>query len=155
MTGMERDQPERYYRAYQRTAVVCLIAAVAVGAYFVAVGAGAVSGGARQTAALGLVVLVAVALLAVPVITLGGRRWHPRDPHARRVLRDEWTRRNRNRACRVGFGTVMWAQFPLALLLDRVASEPSLAVMAGLSMALGIGAFWATYLHVGRQPADE
>ena len=155
MTGIERNQPERYYRAYQRTAVVCLLSAVAVGGYFLAVGSGALSGGARQGAALGVVVLFAVALLAVPVVTLRGRRWHPGDPHAQRVLRDEWTRTNWNRACRVGFGTVMWAQFPLAFLLDRLASQPSLSMMAGLSMTLGVGAFCATYLYVGRQPADE
>ena len=155
MTGIERNQPERYYRAYQRTAVVCLLSAVAIGAYFLAVGSGAMSGGARRSAALTLVVLFAVAFLAVPVVTLRGRRWRPSDPHARRVLRDEWTRRNWNHACRVGFGTVMWAQLPLAFLLDRLASEPSLPVMAGLSMTLGTAAFWATYLYVGRQPADE
>lgn len=155
MTGIERNQPERYYRAYQRAAVVCLLLAVAVGGYFLAVGAGALSGGARASAALGLVVLFAVALLAVPVVTLRGHRWRRSDPHAQLVLRDEWTRRNWNRACRAGFGAVMWAQLPLAFLLERLAPEPSLSAMAGLSMTLGVGAFWATYLYVGRQPADE
>ena len=154
MTGIERNQPERYYRAYQRTAVVCLLLVVATGGYFLAVGSGALTG-ARQSVALSLVVLFAVAFLAVPVVTLGGRRWRRSDPHAQVVLRDEWTRRNWNRACRVGFGAVMWAQLPLAFLLDRLASEPSLLAMAGLSMTLGLGAFWATYLYVGRQPADE
>ena len=155
MTGIEQNQPERYYRAYQRTAVVCLLFVVAVGGYFLAVGSGALSGGARQSAALSLAVLFAVAFLAVPAVTLGGRRWRRSDPDAQLVLRDEWTRRNWNRACRVGFGTVMWAQLPLAFLLDRLASEPSLSVMAGLSMTLGFAAFWATYLYVGRQPAEE
>jgi hypothetical protein len=155
MPEIERNQPERYYRAYQRTAVLCLLFAVAVGGYFLAVGSGALSGSARQSGALSLVVLFAVAFVAVPVVTLRGHRWRPSDPHAQRVLRDEWTRRNWNRACRVGFGAVMWAQLPLAFLLDRLASEPSLSVMAGLSMTLGLGAFWATYLYVGRQPADE
>ncbi len=155
MTENEQDRPERYYRAYQRTAGVCLLAAVVVGAFFLMVGSGALSGGAERTAALSLVVLVAVAFLAVPAVTLRGQRWRPSDPHAQLVLRDEWTRRNWNRACRVGFGAVMWAQLPLAFLLDRLASEPSLSLMAGLSMTLGIAAFWATYLHVGRQPADE
>ncbi len=155
MAETGRNEPERYYRAYQRTAVVCLLAAVTLSGYFLAVGSGALSGGARQRVALSLVVLFAVAFLAVPVVTLRGHRWRPRDPHAQRVLRDEWTRRTWNRACRVGFGAVMWAQLPLAFLLDRLASEPSLPVMAGLSMTLGCGAFWATYLYVGRLPADE
>jgi hypothetical protein len=154
MTGIERDRSERYYRAYQRTAVVCLLTAVVVGGYFLAIGSGALRGGAGRNAALSLVVLFAVAFVAVPVVTLWGHRWGPRDPHAQRVMRDEWTRRNWNRACRVGFGAVMWAQLPLAFLLDRLAAEPSLPVMAGLSMTLGLGAFWATYLYVGRQPAD-
>ena len=155
MPEIERNQPERYYRAYQRTAVVCLLFVIAVGGFFVAVGSGALSGGARQSAALSLVVLFAVAFVAVPWVTLRGRRWRRSNPQAQLVLRDEWTRRSWNRACRAGFGAVMWAQLPLALLLDRLAAEPSLSVMAGLSMTLGGGAFWATYLYVGRQPADE
>ena len=155
MTEIEQNQPERYYRAYQRAAVVCLLFAVAVGGFFLAVGSGALSGGAGERAALSLVVLFAAAFLAVPVVTLRGHRWRPSDPHAQRVRRDEWTRRSWNRACRVGFGAVLWAQLPLAFLLDRLASEPSLSAMAGLSMTLGLGAFWATYLYVGRQPADE
>jgi uncharacterized membrane protein YidH (DUF202 family) len=155
MTEMDRNQPERYYRAYQRTAVVCLLFAVAVGGFFLAVVSGVLSDGAGQGAALSLVVLFAVAFLSVPVVTLRGCLWRRSDPQAQLVLRDEWTRRNWNRACRVGFGVVMWAQLPLAFLIDRLASRPSLSVMAGLSMALGAGAFWATYLYVGRQPADE
>jgi len=155
MNEMERSQPERYYQAYQRTAVVCLLFAVAVGGFFVAVGSGALSGGPVQGAALGLVALFAVAFVAVPWVTLGGRPWHRSDPQAQRVLRDEWTRRSWNRACRVGFGAVMWAQLPLAFFLDRLASPPSLSMMAGVSMTLGMGAFWATYLYVGRQPAGE
>lgn len=154
MTEMQRSQPERYYRAYQRTAVVCLLFAIAVGGFFLAVGSGALSGGPVQAAALSLVGLFAVAFVGVPWVTLG-RRWHQCDPQAQRVLRDEWTRKNWNRACRVGFGTVMWAQLPLAFLLDRLGSQPSLSMMAGLSMTLGMGAFWATYLYVGRQPAGE
>ena len=155
MNEIERNGPERYYRAYQRTAVVCLLFVVAVGGYFLAIGSGGLSGGARPKAALTLVVLFAVAFLAAPAVTLRGRRWRRSDPQAQLVLHDEWTRRSWNRACRAGFGAVMWAQLPLALLLDRLAAEPSLAVMAGLSMTLGGGAFWATYLYVGRQPADE
>jgi hypothetical protein len=154
MPEIEQNQPERYYRAYQRTAVVCLLFAVAVGGFFLAVGSGALSGGAAQSGALSLVVLFAVAFLAVPAVTLRGRRWRPSDPQAQLVRRDEWTRRSWNRACRVGFGAVLWAQLPLAFLLDRLASEPSLTLMAGLSMTLGLGAFWATYLYVGRLPAD-
>jgi hypothetical protein len=94
-----------------------------VGGFFLAVGAGALSGGARQNAALSLVVLFAVAFLAVPAVTLWGHRWRPSDPHAQLVLRDEWTRRNWNRACRVGFGAVIWAQLPLAF--SSTASRPS------------------------------
>ncbi len=155
MSEMKRNQPERYYRAYQRTAVVCLLSAVAMGGFFLTVGSGALIGGPVRGVALSLVMLFAVAVVAVPWITLGGRRWYPSDPQAQLVLRDEWTRKSWNRACRVGFGAVMWAQLPLAFVLDRLASRPSLSVMAGLSMTLGIGAFWATYLYVGRQPAGE
>jgi len=154
MTEIERNEPERYHRAYQRTAVVCLLFAVAVGGFFVAVGSGALSGGSGERAALSLVVLFAVAFVAVPWVTLRGRRWRRGDAHARLVLRDEWTRRSWNRACRAGFGALMWAQLPLAFLVERLASEPSLSLMAGLSMTLGAAAFWGTYLYVGRQPAD-
>ena len=155
MAERERNQPERYYRAYQRTAVVCLLFAVTVCGYFLAVGSGALSGPPARGAALVLSALFVVSFVAVPAVTLGGRRWRRSDPAAQLVLRDEWTRRNWNRACRVGFGVVMWAQFPLAWLMDHLASAPSLSVMAGLSMTLGAGAFFASYLYVGRQPGDE
>ena len=54
----------------------------------------------------------------------------------------------------MGFAVVMWAQLPLVFLMNRVASEPSFSGMAGLSMTLGMGAFFATYLYIGRQQGD-
>jgi hypothetical protein len=154
MTEVTRAQPEQYYRAYQRLAMVCLLFAVAVCGFFLAVGSGALSGPAAREAALVLSALFAVSFVAVPAVALGGRRWRRGDPAAQLVLRDEWTRRNWNRACRIGFGVVMWAQLPLAWLMDRLAPAPSLSVMAGLSMTLGAGAFFASYLYFGRQPGD-
>jgi len=154
MSESERKDWERYYLAYQRGALVCLLSAVAVGVYFLAVVLGGLSGPSARSGALVLVSLFVASLLAVSFVTLRGRLWRLSDPEARLVLRDEWTRRNWNRACRSGFAVVMWAQLPLAFLMNRVASEPSFAGMAGLSMTLGIGAFWATYLHVGRQQGD-
>ena len=155
MTEVERNQSERYYRAYQKTAVVCLLFTIAVCGYFLAVGSGALDGPAARAAALVLGVLFAVSFAAVPTVTLGGRRWRRGDSAAQLVLRDEWTRRNWNRACRIGFGMVVWAQLPLAWLMNRLASAQSLYVMAGLSMTLGAGAFFASYLYFGRQPHDE
>jgi hypothetical protein len=135
--------------------MVCLLFAVAVCGYFLAVGAGALSGPPARGAALVLIALFAVSFVAVPAVALGGRRWRRGDPATQLVLRDEWTRRNWNRACRIAFGVVMWAQLPLAWLMDHLAPAPSLSIMAGLSMALGAGAFFASYLYFGRQPADE
>jgi hypothetical protein len=155
MTELERTQPERYYRAYQRTAVVCLLFALVVCGYFLAVGSGALSGAPARDTALVLSAIFAVAFVAVPAVALGGRRWRRGDPAAQLVLRDEWTRRNWNRACRTAFGVVMWAQLPLAWLMDHLAPAPSFSLMAGLSMTLGAGAFFSSYLYFGRQLVDE
>jgi hypothetical protein len=155
MTKMEPNQPESYYRAYQRTALVCLLFAVAACGFFLAVVSGTLSGRPAHDAALALSALFAVSFVAVPVITLRGRRWRRSDPGAQLVLRDEWTRKSWNRACRIAFGAVMWAQLPLAFLIERLAPAGPLSVMAGLSMTLGAGAFFASYLYVGRQSGDE
>lgn len=154
MSDSERRQSERYYLAYQRGALVCLLFTVAVGGYFLAVVFGGVSGPLVRASALVISALFVISLLAVSFVTLRGRLWRRSDPGAQLVLRDEWTRRNWNRACRTGFVVVMWAQVPLAFLMYRLASEPSLSGMAGLSMTLGAGAFFATYLYRGRQQGD-
>lgn len=154
MNESERQESERYYLAYQRGALVSLLFAVAVGVYFLAVVLGGLSGPPARSGALILMGLFVASLLAVSFITLRGRLWRRSDPEARLVLRDEWTRRNWNRACRSGFAVVMWAQLPLAFLMNRLASEPSFAGMAGLSMTFGVGAFFATYIIVGRQQGD-
>jgi hypothetical protein len=154
MRESEWRRSESYYLAYQRGAVVCLLFAVATGAYFLAAVFGGLSGWLVFDGAIGMVALFFTALLAVSLVTLRGRLWRRRDPEAQLVLRDEWTRRNWNRACRIGFAAVMWAQLPLTFLMDRLAPAPSFSGMAGLSMTLGAGAFFASYLYVGRQPGD-
>jgi len=154
MSESERMEVERYYLAYQRGALVCLLCAAVVGVYFLAVALGGLGRPPAGSDALVLVALFVTLLLAVSFVTLRGRLWRRSDPEARLVLRDDWTRRNWNRACRSGFAVVMWAQVPLAFVMNRMASEPSFEGMAGLSMTLGIGAFFATYLYVGRQQLD-
>jgi len=154
MSEPEQEKSERYYLAYQRGAFVCLLSAIAVGAYLLAIALGVLSDPQARVGALILVALFGASLLSVFVVTLQGRAWRRSNPEAQLVLRDEWTRRNRNRAFRSGFAVVMWAQLPLVYLMNRVATEPSFVGMAGLSMALGIGAFFATYLHVDRPQAD-
>ena len=155
MSESDWKHSERHYLAYQRGAVVCLLFAVATGAYFLAAVLGALRGREAFGGATGLVALFVTALAGVFLITLRGRLWRRSDPEAQLVLRDEWTRRNWNRACRNGFAVVMWAQLPLAFLMERLASKPSFSGMAGLSMTLGVGAFFATYLYVGRQPQGD
>lgn len=145
---------ERYCLAYQRLAVACLLFAVAGVGYFVAVVFGGLGGRPARDAAGVLVALFTVSWLVVPLVTLRGRILRRSDPRLRTVLRDEWTRTNRHRAFRAGFAVAMWAQVPLALLMQSFAAEPSYAGMAGLSMTLGGTAFFATYLHRGRQPGD-
>ena len=154
MSETVRNQSERYYLAYQRGAGVCLLFSIATGAHLLAVAFGGLSGGVVRDGALVLISLFVVSLLVVALVTLRGRLWRRSDPEAKLVLRDEWTRRNWSRACRIGFAVVMWAQLPLAYLMIRLAPEPSFSGMAGLSMTLGMGAFWATYLYLGRQQGD-
>lgn len=154
MGESEGMEVESYYLVYQRGALVCLISAAVAGLYFLAVALGGLGRPPAGSDALVLLSLFVASLLAVSFVTLRGRLWRRSDPEARLVLRDEWTRRNWNRACRSGFAVVMWAQLPLAFLMNRLASEPSFEAMAGLSMTLGIGAFFATYLYVGRQQVD-
>lgn len=151
MTRSKREQPERYYQAYQRIAVVCLLFTIAAGVYLLSVVSGRLSGSGIRNAAVMLVALYTISFLAVPFITLRRRIWRRSDPEAQLVLRDEWTRRNRDRASWIAFVAVMWGQLPLAFLMNQVTSEPSLSGMAGLSMTLGAGAFFATYLYTGRQ----
>ena len=155
MSESDWKHSERYYLAYQRGAVVCLLFAVATGAYFLAAVLGTLNSREVFGGATGLVALFVTSLVAVSVVTLRGRLWRRSDPEAQLILRDEWTRRNWNRACRSGFAVVMWAQLPLAFLMERLASKPSFSGMAGLSMTLGVGAFFATYLYVGRQQEGE
>jgi hypothetical protein len=149
-----RHQSESYYLAYQRGAVVCLLFAVATSGYFLAVAFGGLNGRLVFHGPAIIIALFVASLLAVSFTTLRGRLWRRSDPEALLVLRDEWTRRNWSRACRIGFAVVMWVQLPLAFLMNRLASTPSFSGMAGLSMTLGIGAFWASYLYLGRQPED-
>lgn len=155
MSESDWKHSERHYLAYQRGAVVCLLFAVATGAYLLAAVFGALSDWLVSDGAMSIVALFVTALLAVSLVTLRGRLWRRSDPEAQLVLRDEWTRRNWNRACRNGFAAVMWAQLPLAFLMERLAPTPSFSGMAGLSMTLGVGAFFATYLYVGRQPQGD
>lgn len=154
MNEPERQHSERYYVAYQRMAFVCLLSAVAVGGYFLAVVFGELSGRLVSGGAVLVIALFVTSLLAVSLVTLRGGVWRRSAPAAQTILRDEWTHRNRNRAFRTGFAVVMWAQIPLAFLMNRLASEPSFSGMAGLSMTLGLGAFFATYLYLGRQQGD-
>lgn len=154
MHESERKEPERYYLAYQRLALVGLLSTSVVGVYFLAVVFGGLGGILARSSALILIVLFVIAFVAIPFITLRGRLWRRSDPEARLVLHDEWTHRNRNRAYRTAFAVVMWAQLPLAFLMNRLASERSFSGMAGLSMALGAAAFFATYLYAGRQQGD-
>jgi hypothetical protein len=154
MHESERKEPERYYLAYQRLALVGLLSTAAVGVYFLAVVFGGVGGALARSDVLILIGLFAISVVTVPFITLRGRLWRRSDAEARLVLRDEWTHRNRNRAYRTAFAVVMWAQLPLAFLMNRLALEPSFSGMAGLSMALGAAAFFAAYLFAGRQQGD-
>ena len=154
MGQSERQQSERYYAAYQRGAGLCLLFAVAAGGYFLAGVFGGLSSRQMSGGAIIIIALFVTALLAVPFVTLRGRAWRRSAPEAQLIFRDEWTRRNRNRAFRTGFAVVMWAQLPLAFLMNRLASEPSFSGMAGLSMTLGLAAFFATYLYLGRQKGD-
>jgi hypothetical protein len=154
MTEIERNQPERYYRAYQRTAVVCLLFAVAVGGFFLAVGSGALSGGAAQSAALSLVVLFAVAFLAVPAVTLRGAAGAP-------AIRRRSSSVATSGRDGTGTGPAGSASAPCCGRSSRsrsssTASRPSPPSRDGGAVDdARLGAFWATYLYVGRQPADE
>lgn len=154
MNKLERQQTERYYVAYQRMALVCLLSAIAAGGFFLATIFGGVGDQRAFDGPMIIIALFVTSLLAVSLVTLRGRLWRRSAPQAQRVLRDEWTRRNRNRAFQIGFAVVIWAQLPLVLLMNRLASEPSYTGMAGLSMTLGIGAFFASYLYLGRQQGD-
>lgn len=155
MNESGRKESERHYLVYQRLALVCLFSAVAAGVYFVAAASGWLDGRLSRDAILILITLFTISFIGIPFVTLRGRLWRRSDPDAQLILRDEWIRRNRHRAAWIGFVVVMWAQFPLALLMKRLGPEPSLSGMAGVSMTLGIGVFWAAYLYVGRQQGDE
>jgi hypothetical protein len=154
MSKPAQQQTERYYRAYQRGAVVGLLLGVVTAGLFVAVLFRLMSPGLTRATALVIMPLFIVTLLGVHFITLRGRLWRPGAAEAQRVLRDEWTRRNWNRACRTGFFVVMWAQVPLAYFVTRLPPEPYVPAMAQLTMALGVTTFFASYLFHSRQQGD-
>jgi hypothetical protein len=101
MSESEWRRSESYYLAYQRGAVVCLLFAVATGAYFLAAVFGGLSGWLVFDGAIGHGRALLTALLAVSLVTLRGRSGAGAIREAQLVLRDEWTRRNWNRACRI------------------------------------------------------
>jgi hypothetical protein len=154
MSKSVRKQTERYYLAYQRGAVVGLLFGVVAAGLFLAVLFRLMSPGLARVTALIIMALFIITLLSVHFITLRGRLWHPRAPEAQRVLRDEWTRKNWNRACRTGFFVVMWAQVPLAYFVNGLPPEPDVPAMAALTMALGVAAFFGSYLYHSRQQGD-
>jgi len=151
MSDAAREQTEQHYLAYQRAAVVGLLVGMVASGLFLGVLFRLISPGLANVTALSIMALFVVALLAVQLITLRGRLWRPRGPEAQRVLRDEWTRKNWNRACRTGFFVVMWAQLPLAYFVAGLPPAPWGPSMAALTMALGITAFFASYLYHSRQ----
>jgi hypothetical protein len=151
MNKPAREQTEQYYVAYQRSAVVGLLFGMVAAGLFLAALFRLMSPGLARVTALIIIALFIVTLLSVHFITLRGRLWHPRAPEAQRVLRDEWTRKNWNRACRSGFYVVMWAQVPLAYFVNGLPPEPDVPALAALTMALGVTAFFGSYLFHSRQ----
>ena len=66
------SESERYYLAYQRGAVVCLLSAIAAGGYFLAVVFGGLSGRLVSDGAMVIIALFVTSLLAVSFATLRG-----------------------------------------------------------------------------------
>jgi hypothetical protein len=145
---------ERYELAHKRSVVVGLAFGVSMCGFFAAWAFDLISERAADWGALILPAAFLVSLLTVRVVTLRGRYWRRRDPVAEDACRDEWMLVNRNRAVWAAFRVVMWAQVPLMFLMTRVAPGRSVVGMAGLTMALGAGAFFASFLYFNRQPSD-
>lgn len=151
-----RVPSERYYVVYQRSMVAGLLFVVCLGAYELVKVLRPASGRPEWGDLLGLVIVAAylVLLLVMQLVTLRGRLWRARDPEVQTILRDEWTLANRSRAFQMAFWVMVWAQVPLMFFMAVVPPQPSVLGMAAMTMALGLGAFFATYLYHSRRPSD-
>jgi len=129
-------------------------------AFFVALGVGVILALVRpgiQTAILTIPFVFVLAGIALR-FTLRGRRWTRPDPEDNRIMRDEWVRRNYERARRIALRAIWMAQAPLMFLVAYIPPDPtvggSVVGMAMLTMATGGTAFLGSYLVYSREPSD-
>jgi hypothetical protein len=69
------------------------------------------------------------------------------------VEADEWQQKNLDRAMRVAFVVMVFAQFPLAWLLSSSSATMPLLAMGVTTVHLGIATLLGTYLYLSREPS--
>lgn len=151
MSNSEQPESERYYLTHQRIMGLGLLFAVGMTVYVLL----DLFGG--PTTADGGWIIIGVYFVGIVIVrlaTLQGRRLRLRDPQFQAVARDEWVSTNRGRAAQAAFMVMLFAQLPLMKLMAEVPVERAAEAMGGLSVLLGLAAFFGSYLYVSRQERD-
>ena len=100
-----------------------------------------------------IITLAAVLLFLAVQWPLRGRRFDPRSPEMKVILRDELRQSSLNRAARAALIAGLVAQFPLALLfmLARLSAKQALLAMAESTILVGMVTFIALFLLFDRE----
>jgi hypothetical protein len=156
MSDAEQNMLERYYVYHKRAMGLTLLMVAGMAIYNVVqvIGTGDRTPLAGLTGATLILIIYIVSLLTVQLVTLHGRAWRVRDPQAQVILQDEWTQTNLSRARQTAFWTMLLAQWPMMFFMAYVPPEPSVVGMGILTVTLGIGAYFASYLYFSRQRSD-
>ncbi len=156
MSDAEQKLSERYYVYHKRAMglTVLMVTGMAVYNLVEVIGTDDRTRLAGLTGATLILIVYIVSLLAVRLVTLGGRAWRVRDREVQAILHDEWMQTNLSRARQTAFWTMLLAQWPMMFFMAYVPPEPSVVGMGILTVMLGIGAYFASYLYFSRQRSD-
>lgn len=153
MSDSPRTRSERSELAFRRVMILSLVYGVCIGGYFVA-GAFGVLGEGPAWGGLLMGAAYFIGVFIVRSVTMGALPWRRREEWLRAGCRDEWTMLNRNRAAWAAFWVMLTVQVPLMFVMANVPHIHSLVGMAGVTMALGLSAFFGFFLYFSRLPSD-
>jgi len=157
MASKSHPPAERHLRIHRRQWLIYLTscAAIAVGTYVALM----IPVNRRLVFLISIVaVLGLLALVGLLVLAERARHRAEYEREQERIRGDEWVQGAQNRAVRIAFGTMIMIQVPLASLFTYGPPSPhgpSVLGMAMLTMALGCGAWAASFLFLTREDLDE
>lgn len=101
-------------------------------------------------------VLVVIAVMLTMRISMQRRQWAPDAPEVKLAMQDEWRRTNMLRASRVALLAVLFAQYPLSLMLGFLTplayTPPRVAMaMAASTVVIGLTTLISLFLYWDRE----